>query len=159
MRLGSGYQWDQGDNKWNLAVTLDLPLFNRNEGPIAEAGAKRREAATQFIAAQARVIGELDAATAERSAASGQIAGLEKVTAELKKQAGLIELQIKAGAADQVESLGAQLELGVTRLTLLDAEAKAALAAGQLEDALRIPFTNLQSVENNPRPMVHSQIP
>ena len=159
VRLGSGYQWDQGDNKWNLAVTLDLPLFNRNEGPIAEAGARRREAATQFVAAQARVIGELDAATAERSAASGQIAGLEKVAAELLKQAGLIELQVKAGAADQIESLGAQLELGVTGLALLDAQAKAAIAAGQLEDALRIPFTNLQSVGNNPRPMVHSQIP
>lgn len=159
VRLGSGYQWDQGGNKWNLAVTLDLPLFNRNEGPIAEAGAKRREAAAQCIAVQARVIGELDAATAERSAASGQIAGLEKVAAELKKQAELIELQIKAGGADQLESLGAQLELGFTRLALLDAQAKAALAAGQLEDALRIPFANLQSVENNPRPLTQSQIP
>ncbi len=159
VHLGSGYQWDQGDNKWNLAVTLDLPLFNRNEGPIAEAGARRREAAALFIAAQARVVGEVDAATAEHAAAKGQIAGLENVTAALMKQAERIELQIKAGAADRIESLGAQLELGVTRLALLDAEAKAALAAGQLEDALRIPFTNLKSVENNPRPLTQSQIP
>ena len=158
VHLGSGYQWDQGDSKWNLAVSLELPLFNRNQGPIAEAEAKRRAAAAQFVATQARVIAELDAALAERAAARGQIAGLEKINVELKKQAGLVHNQLAAGSADQLEDAAAQLELGLGRLALFDAQAKAALAAGRLEDALQIPFNHLQSVENDPRPLTQSQI-
>jgi len=158
VHLGSGYQWDQGESKWNLAVSLELPLFNRNQGPIAEADAKRRAAAAQFVATQARVVAELDAALAERTAARGQIAGLEKINAELKKQADLVHDQLSAGSADQLEDAAAQLELGLGRLALLDAQTKAALAAGRLEDALQVPFSHLQSVENDPRPLTQSQI-
>jgi outer membrane protein, heavy metal efflux system len=159
LHLGSGYQWDQGDNKWNLALTLDLPILNRNEGPIAEAEARRREAATQVVAAQARVIAELDAAQAEMAASAAQIAGLEKVDAALRRQAALVHQQLEAGGADRLEEQGAQLELAVGRLALLDARTKAVQAAGLLEDALRIPFANLRSVENDPRPPAHSQNP
>jgi outer membrane protein TolC len=159
LHLGSGYQWDQGDNKWNLAVTLDLPILNRNEGPIAEAEAKRREAATQVVAAQARVIAELDTAQAEMAASSAQIAGLEQVEAALKRQAVLVHQQLEAGGADRLEEQGAKLELAVGQLALLDARSKAVNAVAQLEDALRIPFTNLRSVENDPRPPAQSQNP
>jgi outer membrane protein, heavy metal efflux system len=159
LHLGSGYQWDQGNNKWNLALTLDLPILNRNEGPIAEAEAKRREAATQVVAAQARIIADLDAAEAERAASAAQIAGLEQVEAALKHQTDLIHHQFEAGGADRLEEQGAKIELAVGRLALLDARSKAAQAAGQLEDALRIPFTNLRLVERDPRPTPQSQNP
>ena len=56
LHLGSGYQWDQGDHKWNLALTLELPILNRNQGPIAEAEARRKETAAQLLALQAEVI-------------------------------------------------------------------------------------------------------
>ena len=151
LHIGSGYQWDQGDNKWNLAITLDLPILNRNEGPIEEAEGKRREAATQVVAAQARVIAQLDAAQAERAASAAQIAGLEQVEAALKRQADLFHQQLEAGGIDRLEEQGAKVELAVGRLTLLVARTKASQAAAQLEDALRIPFTNLHSVENPPR--------
>jgi len=39
IHLGPGYEWDQGDNKWSLGFSISLPVFNRNEGPIAEAEA------------------------------------------------------------------------------------------------------------------------
>lgn len=41
VHLGTGYQWDQGEGKWQLGLTLEIPVLNRNQGPIAEAEARR----------------------------------------------------------------------------------------------------------------------
>ena len=44
VHLGPGYGWNTGnagDNEWTLGVTLDLPVLNHNQGPVAEAKAKR----------------------------------------------------------------------------------------------------------------------
>jgi cobalt-zinc-cadmium efflux system outer membrane protein len=35
IRLGPNYQLDQTDSKWTIGLALDLPIFNRNRGPIA----------------------------------------------------------------------------------------------------------------------------
>jgi len=150
LHLGSGYQWDQGANRWNLSIALELPLLNRNQGPIAEAGARRREAAARFVATQVRVNSELDAAVAERSLAVGQLAGLEAVEAQLLQRAERVRKQFEAGGADRLEDRGAQLELAQGRLALLDARHQAALAAGQLEDVLQVPFARLAVVESTP---------
>ena len=53
VHVNPGYQWDQGENKWQLGLGAELPLFNRNQGPIAEAAARRAEAAARFEALQA----------------------------------------------------------------------------------------------------------
>jgi len=60
VHLGPGYSWDQGEIKWSLGFTITLPVLNRHQGPIAEAEARRTEAAVSFSALQAQVIGELD---------------------------------------------------------------------------------------------------
>jgi outer membrane protein TolC len=64
VHLSPGYQYDQGDNKWSLGVTFELPLLNQNQGPIAEARARRLESAARFTELQAKVIGEIDRASA-----------------------------------------------------------------------------------------------
>ena len=56
VRLSPGYQYDQGDNKWSLGLSVDLPVLNRNQGPIAEAKARRSEAAARFNAVQAKAL-------------------------------------------------------------------------------------------------------
>jgi outer membrane protein TolC len=48
LHLGTGYQFDQGENKWALGLTAEIPVLNRNQGPIAEASAKRAEAAARY---------------------------------------------------------------------------------------------------------------
>ncbi|MCL5279148.1 MAG: TolC family protein [Planctomycetes bacterium] len=74
IRLGPGYEYDQGLHKWGLAVGTDfLPVFNRNQGPIAEAQAKRAEAAARFLALQAQGISEIDRALAARAASQEQL--------------------------------------------------------------------------------------
>ena len=143
LHLGPGYQYDLGENKWSLALTLELPLFNRNEGPLAEAEARRREAAAEFVAVQAHVIAEIDGAAAAQTAAAGQLDHLRRLQEELGKQSAFMQARLTAGEADQLESQNAKIELNLGRLALLDAEAGAITAAGQLEDALQVPLGNL----------------
>jgi outer membrane protein TolC len=149
--LGPGYQYDLGENKWSLAVALELPLFNRNQGPIGEAEARRRQAAAEFTAAQARAIAEIDGAAAAQSAAAAQLVHLRQLRAELQKQTALVQARLDAGDADRVELQNVRIDLAGSDATFLDAEAGAALAAGQLEDALQVPFRNLSAVVLAPR--------
>ncbi len=149
LHLGPGYLWDQGDNKWSLALTLELPVFNHHEGPIAEAEARRREAGAQFIALQARAIAEIDGAAAAQSAAQAQIASLRRSQDELAQQQARLETRLKAGGADQLEAQSARLEMAAAGLALAEAQAQAAMAAGRLEDALQIPFASLAALEKS----------
>jgi hypothetical protein len=50
---------------------------------------------------------------------------------------------------DQLEFQNAKLEVGVSALAVLDAEAKSGLAVGQLEEALQIPFKALSLAERH----------
>src|SRR5207244_7786011 len=43
IHLNPRYQLDQTDNKWTLGLTVELPVLNRNQGPIAEAEARGAE--------------------------------------------------------------------------------------------------------------------
>jgi outer membrane protein TolC len=147
LHLGSGYQWDQGENKWNLSLSLELPILNRNQGPIAEAEARRKEAAAQLLASQARVIAEIDRAATTQQATRAQIDEVQRVREVLRERLQLVEARLAAGGADQLEIQTARTELSASELTLLDAEVKSAQAAGLLEDALQIPFQALSVIE------------
>jgi outer membrane protein, heavy metal efflux system len=147
LHLGSGYQWDQGENKWNLSLSLELPILNRNQGPIAEAEARRKEAAAQLLALQARIIAEIDRASASQQATRAQLNEVQRVREALRERLQLVEARLTVGGADQLEFQAAKTELSASELTLLDAEVKSAQAAGQLEDALQIPFQALSVIE------------
>jgi outer membrane protein TolC len=144
--LGPGYQWDQGANKWSLALTFELPIFHRNEGPIAEATARRGEAVALFNAAQASAIAAIDAAALAQSAAAAQVEQARRVRDESAAQLARAQQRLDLGAADQVERQLAKLELAAADAALADADSAAALAAGQLEDALQLPFPHLAAL-------------
>lgn len=151
LHIGSGYLYDLGENKWNLSLGIELPIFNHNQGPIAEAEAARKEAAAQVLATQARIIAQIDSAAAAHAAALGALQDLPKVTAELQQHLDRVHAQISAGAGDQLDYQTALLDLGASQLALLDAQTQAAAAAGQLEDALQVPFANLPAVQTDPQ--------
>ncbi len=144
IHLGPGYQWDQGQNKWTLGVTLELPILNHNEGAIAEATARRREAAAQFNLVQAQVLAEIDGAVAAITAAGEQAVGVRRAEAELASQRALVESRLKAGGASQLDLQAARLEIITNNQVGGEAAAQIALAAGQLEDALQIPLAHLE---------------
>jgi outer membrane protein TolC len=83
IHLNPGYQWDQGENKWVLGIAFELPAFNRNQGAIAEAEARRELAAAQLIRVQAGVIAEIDGSLAGYRAATEQTVNLEKLLAQV----------------------------------------------------------------------------
>ena len=151
IHLGPGYQWDQGQNKWSLALTFELPVFHRNEGPIAEATSRRAEAAAQFTAAQAQAIAAIDAATTAQATAAAQFDHARRQREVAEKQSALAQARLAAGETDQTDLQYARLASADANLALADAESAAALAAGQLEDALQVPFPNLAALADPAR--------
>jgi cobalt-zinc-cadmium efflux system outer membrane protein len=147
LHLGPGYQWDQGSNKWTLALSFELPVFHRNEAGIAAALARRAEAAAQFEVVQAQAIAAIDIAVAAQRAAAAQRERATRLRAELIRQNSLVEQRLAAGGADQVEVQTAQLDLASVEAALVDADQAVAAASGALEDALQLPFPHLASLK------------
>lgn len=146
LHFNPGYQFDQGENKWQLGLSVELPVMNRNQGPIAEARAKREEVAARFIALQARVISEIDRALLHRAGAIEQLRQLDELSAAHRQQLAQVQSSFQAGAADQVEVATARVESATVELARLDALARQQQAIGLLEDALQRPFEALRSV-------------
>jgi outer membrane protein TolC len=114
-------------------------VFHQNQGPIAEAKARREEAAARFNAVQARVLGQIERAVEVFEVSEKNLATLGSLAMAQEKQRELVEAQLKAGAADQLELVSAQVELGAAELVRLDGQVKFQQAFGALEDALQRP--------------------
>ena len=148
IHLNTGYEYDQGLQKWGfLGFGVELPLLNRNEGPIAEAEARRKHAAASFQALQAHVIAEIDRAVAVYQAAARIREGDAALVATQRKQQESVEQQVKAGAADHLDALTAQLELATSELALEDGQTKLHQALGALEDAVQRPLASWPDLE------------
>ena len=155
IHLGSGYQWDQGDHKWSLALTAELPILTQNQGPIAEAEARRREVAARFLAQQVRVLNEVDNAITQCRTSRSSLAEAESlVVAQASRSASVADM-FKAGGADALEVETSRLESIASSLILIDARSRLDLAAGQLEDALQKPFPALATagLTSHPHPV------
>jgi outer membrane protein TolC len=140
IHLSPGYQLDQTDNKWSLGVTVTLPILNQNQGPIAEAEAKRKAAAAHFLAVQARAMGEIDRALAGYRAAREQTAGADALVQELQTRMASVRARQRAGELEPLAAASAQTEFASGLLARLDARLKAQRALGQLEDASQSTF-------------------
>jgi outer membrane protein TolC len=151
LHFNPGYQYDQGENKWSLGLSVELPVLYRNQGGIAEAKAKRDEAAAKFLALQSRVISEIDRALLARGAAIEQLRQIEELARIGREQVQHVEASFQAGAADQFEVAGARLEFAATELARLDALVRKQQAIGALENALQRPFEGISSVERDPK--------
>ena len=149
LHFGPAYAWNQGsagDNEWSLGVTLELPILDQNQGPIAEAAARRKLAAAKFVALQAQVCGQIDRAVAELRVAQGQLQIAGQLLAAEQQQEKSAQAQFQAGASDRLEVLNAQLESANAALTRLENEEKLQSALGALEDALQQPADSLAAV-------------
>jgi outer membrane protein TolC len=140
LSLGPGYTYDHGIRKLTFNASLSLPVFNQNQGPIAEARARREAAAAHVRAVQADIASAIDAARSRLAAAlpalSAARAG-EQAAVRAREQA---EHAFKLGAIDRAALLDARLAalaMGQSTLTALDAAWQAEAA---LEDALRAPL-------------------
>ena len=162
LHVGPGYTWDQGASKWALGLSVVLPVMNQNQGPIAEAKAKRIHAMANFNATQARAVGEIELALAGYRASADKLGAVEALLLAQSDQLRKAQGSFKAGETDRVALVGAQLELSQIELSRVDAAAKARQALGALEDAVQAPLmapeqlaralqhNHRQTKENNP---------
>jgi len=139
IHLNPGYEYDQGDNKWGVGLSLELPVLNQNQGPIAEAEARRTESAAKFNALQARVLAAIERGVTAYRAALEKFATADSLMANLEKQERVLRGRFEAGDVSRSEVIAGQVELATARLARADAVAKAQQALGQLEEALQSP--------------------
>jgi outer membrane protein TolC len=153
LHLGPGYELDQTDNKWSLGVSLDLPVLNHNQGPVAEALANRAAAAAHFLTVQTTAISEIDSALAGYDAALNKSVTVKSLLDDMQKQLDSVHAQAQAGAVEPLTLANAEVEYATGAQSRLDALVKAQEALGQLEDAVQSPLTlapdTIHAVENN----------
>jgi outer membrane protein TolC len=138
--LGPGYLYDQGDRKFTIGLSISLPIFNQNGGPIAEAEARRQEAAARFLAVQARAIGDLEQAIASYRGARNQLAALDLASAAVTRRLDGVRRALELGEADRVSLLGVQAERTLVESGRIEALRRSQEALGALEDALQRPL-------------------
>ena len=151
IHLSPGYEYDQGDNKWSLGLSVTLPVFNHNQGAIGEALARRTESAAKFNALQAGVLAEIDLAVAGYHAALQKQADADAMLANLQSQEKSARARLDAGDISKSELAALQLQFSTGALARQDALTQARQAKGQLEDALQSPAEMLPSAERSPR--------
>ncbi|TAL01443.1 MAG: TolC family protein [Verrucomicrobia bacterium] len=137
VHFNPNYEYDQGANKWRLGLSLELPVLNRNKGPIAQAKAKRDEAAAKFTALQAKVISDIDAAAQSfQQLRRRYFEMIPAINAELGHERAM-EAQQRAGAVDALDVLAVKLERQNGAALWDEAAYRHEVAFGQLEDAVQ----------------------
>jgi outer membrane protein TolC len=138
--LGPDYALEEGAHLFSVALGLTLPIFNRNQGPIAEAEARRDRTAAQFLSVQAAGIAQSEQALAKYTGALNELAEAERLVQQSLTQEQAARKALEVGAGDRVSLNGATLQTAVTAEGRLDALYKAQQALGDLENAVQRPL-------------------
>lgn len=143
--IGPGYNWgaiQEGtiSNQIGVPLSLELPIINHNQGPVAEALAKRQEAAARFNAVQAHALGEIEAAIASCRTAEQSLAKADSLLAGAQAHRSQVERGFRAGQVDRPMLVNAALEASSVEAARFDALVAERRAAGALEDALQRPL-------------------
>lgn len=161
VHLGPGYAWNSGsagDNQWELGLTVELPVLNQNQGPIAEAKARRAESAARFNALQAGALSDIDLALTGYRAAMQKRADTEELQGRLQKQEQRSRAMLNLGEISRGDLVAIQLQLSASAQARLDAVTKSQQALAQLEDALQGPLGLPASIwQTSPRALDSAQ--
>jgi outer membrane protein TolC len=125
---------------------VELPVFNQNQGPIAESRGRRELAAAKFLQLQAQVIAQVERDVAGWQSAQMQLKTSNELLTAAESQQKSMTAQVQAGAASKTDLAAAEIELVAVRLAQLDSAAQAQAALGALEDALQSPADSLAAV-------------
>lgn len=151
VQLNPGYDFDEGIHKFTFGPSLPIAVWNRNQGPIAEAEARRSEAEAQFLAVQQKAVSQMEQALELYRTALSEF---QEVDARLSvfqhdRERNAVRA-VQVGEEDR-------LALGMIRLQSLEAEqerlqalAKTRAAFSALEDAVQVPLDNVQWVQPEP---------
>ena len=140
LHLAPGWTYDQGDHKLALGFSIELPIFDRNQGPIAEAEARRASAAARFEAMQASALGTVESARVGYADALERRAGRVRAEELARTEERRTGEALGAGAVNRLVLVEAQLARLARARERAEAEAAAAQALVRLEDALQSPL-------------------
>jgi outer membrane protein TolC len=141
IHLGPGYTYDAGAHKFALPVSgISLPLFNRNEGPIAEATARRKETASRFNAVQARAVGEAEHAARHYRSALAALHLSESLQATQQKRWMAVRKAFDVGESDRLGLALADVEAWSVAQLRTDTLVEVQRAIGELDDAMQSPM-------------------
>jgi outer membrane protein TolC len=139
INISPGYDYNSGQNRWQLGLNVALPL-NRNRGPIAEAEARRITAEKRFLAQQAAIQGELDIALAAYQASRAKANTAMQLALEADTASGTTKKMVEAGNVSALELTRRQIEASAAKVALMAANIEAQTAVGALEDAMQSPL-------------------
>jgi outer membrane protein TolC len=141
LQIGPGYTYEEKHNFFTIGLSVTLPLFNRNQGPIAEAEARRKESETAFLVTQAQVIAQGERAYASYNAALKELAEADQSLRKLQdSQLQMMQHAVSAGEEDPLALNGLELQATAVRRARFDALSRAQTALGALEDAVQRPL-------------------
>ncbi len=142
VRLQPGYQFSNKQSTFAFGLALELPVLNQNQGPIAEAQARRSKSAADFLALQAQIIGELHRARAQYQGALAELREVETSLSEIQHRTEkLTQRAVELGESDRLALTSVQLQRIIVSRARLDALRRAQTALGALEDAVQRPLT------------------
>ena len=137
--LSPAYAFQEGFPAYTLGSVIEsLPVFHRNQGPIAEQEALRQQLETQFSALEAKIVGDTDLAlrrynTSVREWREAQ----DKVTALQQQREDAVIVAFRAGDKDRLDVAQARLETLTARRSQTEALIRAQNALLSLEDAVQ----------------------
>jgi len=140
INIGPGYTYEETHSFFTVSASTTVPLFNHNQGPIAEAQARRREAAAAFVERQAQVIARSERALAVYTSALKELSEADSLSKLQEKQLQITQQAIGSGADTRLSLDSVQIEGLVLARARLDALARAQKALGELEDAVQEPL-------------------
>lgn len=154
LQITPGYAWDKSgptqaasddtlrntlhDNE--LELSLELPIFNRHQGAIGEALARRERAGRHLEAVQAQLFEEIERAERAWPAARQAWSNAAEEAALAARQSAAEQSALAAGASDRPAALAAGLLATEAELATLEAAYEARIAFAALESAYRRPL-------------------
>ena len=138
--LGPGYAYEEGHSYFTIGLSAVIPLFNRNQGPIAEAEARRQQAAAAFLETQADAIAKSERALTVYIAALEELAEAEHLLNAQQSQRQAVQHSVRVGERDSLDVEDADIQNSVAARARLDALTHAQKALGELEDAVQRPL-------------------
>lgn len=140
-----GYVWDHGVRKLPLSVRFSLPIFNQNQGPIAQALARRRLAGARLLAVQARILAQIATALDGVRRAEAIAGGFHRRQLPLAERTlRAAQQRFRLGESERIALLAARIDAEQIQLAALSADFRRQQARGALEDALHHPLDDAE---------------
>ncbi len=155
VQVGTSLRFYQGQQRAQATPGVDLPIFNKNQGPIAEAKANRDVMAATFLQLQANALTELDRVQAVYQSNLKEYETAQTILKMNEEREKNINAVFNAGDLTYLDVLSARLETALARRALLQALVRLHTTLGSLENIVQKPLENsfeaLPDLEANPR--------